>query len=756
MATETSQKAHLEQETPPTEPDTLHARRSRWWRDTDKRLNVLVAGLLLLLAFAFMANGLPPNRVAVPVPLVLAYAPWNHAYAGPEPAGDILRQQLPWRHWTQQEWQAGRFPLWASAPLGGTSLFASMQPAVLFPLYLLWMLMPIGAGLGIIMALKLWLAGLGMWGFLRSLRLHSMSTFIGSAGFMFCAFMVAWLPWDHTNVFLLMPWLAWAVYEWWLRPRAWLIAATAVLVACGVFAGHPETLFMMLVVGGLWTGGLLLSSNVRQWLPRGVGLLLGIGLGFVIAAIQILPFLQALDISHIHASRIASTTYSSGIHLPLDRMVTWVLPQFWTYLPDFVLAPGHSWHEDTGYISLIGLLGVVLALVAGLRRGLPGRLVSPWVVILVFALIVTYDNTPLARAIRSLPGFNEAANGRWVGFVQFSALVLSAFGWDWFFRKALLPLPVIARRAWERVDVWRGVGWVLLVEGALIMLLHFLGFFPAATLTGDATAYRPPSPSYQFYWAIWQVGVLLVALGLVALCLTGGRAGRLAPYFLGALLIVDVWRLLIPTLETASANLYYPPDSFLQQAHDLVPPYERILTEGDVLPTDTALIYGVRDWRSQDTMQSERAFQGGAPAQPGDAHRIFAQYNMTFAHVHPQVGAMLGMRYLIFKTGIDPNTRLDPDPGRPQFTRLAYTHGLGLWRAEGVPGFSYLSDDVHTADNEASARDWLSNVNWAQVRSYVSMVETPPDKVAAVKHDPAGTSPGRHHRRRILPRSHQA
>src|SRR4051794_7988480 len=149
MSTETSQEAPAEPGAQPAELPSSPAVRSRWWRDPDRRLDPLVAGLLLLLAFAFMANGLPPNRVAVPIPLVLAYTPWNLGYAGPEPAGDILRQQLPWRHWTQQEWQAGRFPLWASAPLGGTSLFASMQPAVLFPLYLLWMLMPIGAGLGI-------------------------------------------------------------------------------------------------------------------------------------------------------------------------------------------------------------------------------------------------------------------------------------------------------------------------------------------------------------------------------------------------------------------------------------------------------------------------------------------------------------------------------------------------------------------------------------------------------------------------------
>ena len=71
----------------------------------------------------------------------------------------------------QQELAAGRFPLWASGPFGGLTIFANNGPGVLYPLHLLWVLFPVGAGLGLILALKIWLAGLGMWGFLRALGL---------------------------------------------------------------------------------------------------------------------------------------------------------------------------------------------------------------------------------------------------------------------------------------------------------------------------------------------------------------------------------------------------------------------------------------------------------------------------------------------------------------------------------------------------------------------------------------------------------
>ena len=80
-------------------------------------------------------------------------------------------------------------PLWASSPVGGQPLFASMQPGVLYPLDLLWVLMPVGAGLAVIMALKLWLAGLGMWFFLRALGFHPAASLMSAVGFMFSAWL---------------------------------------------------------------------------------------------------------------------------------------------------------------------------------------------------------------------------------------------------------------------------------------------------------------------------------------------------------------------------------------------------------------------------------------------------------------------------------------------------------------------------------------------------------------------------------------
>ena len=84
-------------------------KRPRWWHNAETRLNLLVAGLLMLLALLFVAPGLPPWGVPAPMDQILSYVPWTGYYPEANPifrGGDQLRQQLPWRYWAQHEWEA--------------------------------------------------------------------------------------------------------------------------------------------------------------------------------------------------------------------------------------------------------------------------------------------------------------------------------------------------------------------------------------------------------------------------------------------------------------------------------------------------------------------------------------------------------------------------------------------------------------------------------------------------------------------------
>ncbi len=337
------------------------------------RLNLAVCALMLVLAFVFMSGGLVPGRVAAPGEQLLVFPPWQVNYPNLHPAlmgGDIVQDVLPWQQWIQNELRAGRFPLWAPGPLGGYNLFASDQPGVLFPLNLLWALLPTGAGFGVIMALKLWLAGMGMWFFLRALGLRTWPSLLSALGFMFSAGLVTWLPWPHASLYMLFPWLTWAIYAFVFEGSRGALVGVAALTGCMVLGGQPEFLFFELVSGGVWALWLL-AGKARHNLLRhvagpAVGLAAGVAIGLLIGAIQLLPFVEVLGLSHESAKRQAGLGITS-LHLDAGSMLYWILPRTWGQVADGVVGGKDNFTGANAYVGLVALLGVAFAVVAVVR-----------------------------------------------------------------------------------------------------------------------------------------------------------------------------------------------------------------------------------------------------------------------------------------------------------------------------------------------------------------------------------------------------
>ncbi|MEO5952236.1 MAG: hypothetical protein ABIQ44_07205, partial [Chloroflexia bacterium] len=700
--------------------------------------------LLLILAFVFLSPGMPPFRVAAPMDQLLIFPPWHSVFPEVEArlrGSDILFQQLPWHHWMQDELFAGRFPLWASGPLGGYPLFAYYQTGVLYPLHLLWALLPTGAGFGPIMALKLWIAGLGMWLFLRALNLHWSASLFASLGFMFSTGLVVWLPWSHTNAHILLPWLCLAAYEWCINHKKGALAAFAFLWACDLLGGSPEWFFIVAICTGIWALGLILSSSPRKWAWQAGGLAGSVVVGMLIGAIQLLPFFESLGISHIATIRpvgAGSAIARARLHLDSGLMMNWIEPRWWGQVYDGVLS-GILPNESNGYVGQVALLGLVLLVIGIVRRKVDLRFVLPWAAVVVLCWIIVYDDA-FGIIVRRLPGFSQMVNYRFLIGLSFGLLVLGALGWNRFARW-------IEERN-VRSDIgnrkWVMVGNIMVGLSVVFLMAHWLGIVPKPNvgMTPDTPllgALFPPNSDYRLYWASWQLAILVGILGSCLVWWATSKESNLqmagattdivqaprflsavAPLAIGAFLVADLWQLLYTFNPTAPADWYYPDTTFTQQVTALVPPTERFIAEGEALLTHTGLVYGYRDWRAQEPMFTERALQASLMLDPDYRNDSWNRYNMSLHDIRLQVAPMLGIRYFVFPAEIDPNIPAAADGSRPTFKKLADSDGLGLWEAEGVPGFAYLSGNITTEPDEASARNWMSTTTWTQVRTYVA------------------------------------
>src|SRR5439155_18463994 len=129
-----------------------------------------------------------------------------------------------------------------------------------------------------------------------------------------------------------------------------------------------------------------------------------VALGLGLSAVQLLPFLQVFELSHVAVQRPPNPR-AAAVHLETELENDWVLPRSWGQFAEGVMTVKTSFTEGNGYVGLVALLGLGLAGAAAAKRRLRFRLVVPWAIIGLFAWLVTYDDT-LGTPIRALPGFN--------------------------------------------------------------------------------------------------------------------------------------------------------------------------------------------------------------------------------------------------------------------------------------------------------------------------------------------------------------
>ncbi|MFB3892583.1 MAG: hypothetical protein ACE15C_11240 [Phycisphaerae bacterium] len=159
-------------------------------------------------------------RAAVPLVVVLLSPPvmLYHLWANPVSAGeDDVIAYYPLRKLVGQAIARGEFPVRDSLAGGGAPLAADPQAAVMHPSTWLFAVLPAKRAYAMSIYMAFWLAGGGMYFYLRRLgpaggRLARPAATFGAVAFMFCGFMVGHrvhLPMIHAAGAL--PWILWGI-----------------------------------------------------------------------------------------------------------------------------------------------------------------------------------------------------------------------------------------------------------------------------------------------------------------------------------------------------------------------------------------------------------------------------------------------------------------------------------------------------------------------------------------------------------------
>lgn len=492
--------------------------------------------LLVILAVVVAANLLPLLRFVQTDP-VLTRSGLGLVTKAPLVGGNYTLDPndgytaLALEHRAALDWVHGRLPLWVPQEGTGAPLLAEGQSAVFSPLSLLTLL---PQGLLLQHMLCELIAGLATYGLGRMLGFRrGVATTLGVVFALNGTF--AWLANAVVNPICWLPVMLLGLE----RIRAGRRHGGALLaagVALTLVAGFPEVGVLDLLLAGLWTVVRLPGARSKR------GMVLrataGAGVGGLLAAPAIVPFLRYLSIAYVgtHPRDLAFT------HLPAAGFSVLGLP----YVRGNAAESGgvnptelFTWSSVGGYLTATVLVLAVVGLGArraprALRIGLAG-----WI---AFCLLRSFGFHPVEQLLSVVPELNRSLFYRYSPpSYELAATVLAGHG------LTELAETKGTRRAW----VARGLAAVAMLS-----------------MTGVYLAVRPAADRLPAWVTPWTVASLAIA----AVAVVAVGAATLRPRWLPVGLVLTltcadaVVAFVLPQLAAPrSITLDRPVLTYLQQ-----------------------------------------------------------------------------------------------------------------------------------------------------------------------------------------------
>lgn len=539
----------------------LSSRRSRWH---PVAFACVVATLLL------SPSLLRPHAVPSPAGQLLDHAPWQDPSARVErndELRDVTYQVEPWLLFLRSELRRGRLPFWNDHQQAGTPYWANGSSAPLFPLHLLFVVLPLELGFVLLPWLRVVVAVWGTWLLGAELGLERGGCAFAAVTFALAGMPVAFLLYPMGSAIALAPWVLWATERLAAGRASW--RPLAVAAALQFLAGHPETSVHTAFLCGLYLIVRPGARDLARWRGTALAWTTAAGVGMV----HLLPFALFVRTTS-RWLQWESMDRSVDLSVVLPQIARLVLPS----------AFGSSWNgtwfgpfTPMALSLYLGGLGLVLAVDAMLSTRFSGRLRAVVVLTLV-SLLAALHVPPIVDAIELVPVVGRALHHRLVFGFQLGAALLAGVGLDRWRRTGTvsrLPLGIVFVAigvAWVGLfDSWQDHGLLapqVLSTSWMIAVAAILGF------VGRRAAIRQ------------RIGIVLVGLAALDLLAAHVRVNPTLP--------IDRIFPLTPAVE------------------QLVGRPERVVGVGYTYHPNAAMVHGLFDVRGDDSVKLdryERAYQ---------------------------------------------------------------------------------------------------------------------------------------------------
>lgn len=302
------------------------------------------------------------NKVALPADIVTGgYLPWldyNWGYTTGVPiknpiASDSISFIYPMRMLAIDLITRGELPLWNSYILSGTPLLANFQSAPFSPTNIYYFLFDRLTAWNLQIISQHLIAAIACYFLLRHWRVGKKAAIFGSLIFAFSGFNLLWSQWNaHTLTAAFLPLLI-LFSDKWFKNGSWKNGlGISFFITLQLLSGYPQLVLYSLL--SIFLLVLLCFQFNRQWFWKLSFLGIYLALGFGMAALQLFPAYELINLSQRSVERIPL----QWVFLDPRETIAFLAPDF------FGNHATQNYWGYKNYLSTIGFVGVVALIFA--------------------------------------------------------------------------------------------------------------------------------------------------------------------------------------------------------------------------------------------------------------------------------------------------------------------------------------------------------------------------------------------------------
>lgn len=417
-----------------------------------KRADLFCALTLLLATLLFYYPAVFQGKTLLPGDIVLLMRPWGMAASQRFPNFHFAQNQMhgpifeyySWRYYAREQLLRGKIPLWNPYELGGNILLANDQSAVLYPLNILLYLFPLPLGVTLVTLLQTFLTGLFLYGLLRSLGLHPLSSVTAALIWMFCGLQIVWTEFQTPTATLC--WLPALLWCWELalqrRDGRWAVLGAGSGITLIMLAGHLQFAFYCMLGFAVYA----IVRSWRSWKRLSLWLAGAFTFGLLLSACTTIPIFEMSKMNFRESHQ--SYAESISLRLPPENLLTLFQPNVLGNPKDYVdvssqgvITSGHPYIGKFDFIEYCFYLGIpafILAIIALAYYFVKRKNVidawtklSPFSIIALIGLLLGLGTPLCALFFYALPGYQQFnATARALSLFSFGMAAMAGWGME--------------------------------------------------------------------------------------------------------------------------------------------------------------------------------------------------------------------------------------------------------------------------------------------------------------------------------------